>query len=123
LPCRQAGLFQDQFQNRIVLMDSGPGAGMTERSVVPDSGSGAGMTKRGCHPEFISGSVSESIPESYRLNGFRPGGRNDKAGLNFSIHSLFPAYCLLSTVYCFLSPVYRLLSTPYSPDLMERTNG
>jgi hypothetical protein len=29
--CRQAGLFQDSFQDYVELMDSGSGAGMTKR--------------------------------------------------------------------------------------------
>jgi hypothetical protein len=38
----------------------------------------AGMLRSGnCHPEIISG----SLPDLSRLNGFRPGGRNNKAGI------------------------------------------
>jgi hypothetical protein len=110
-------LVQNRFQTHIGLLDSG---------------SAAGMTERGCHPEDVipeinsgqaldpdPGSVSGSVSEPSRLNGFRLGGRNDNEGLRFS------TYCLLLTSYFFFLSLtsYFLLPAASSSNVVERTNG
>jgi hypothetical protein len=82
------GRFQNRFQVHIGLIDSGSAVGMTKRG------------SKECHPELVSG--------SYRPNGFRLGGRNDKAGLHFS--RLLLTSCCLLPILCSLSPVSRLLT-------------
>jgi hypothetical protein len=76
-----------------------------------------GVAKK-CHPEpalpvgrLVSGSVSGSFSKPCRVNGFRLGGRNDKAALHFPLTAYF---LLLASCTCHPELVSGSTSEPDS---------